>query len=91
MQSLNPWRVVATQPPKVESDEVFPLHFLDSHMSSLNMVLTQTLLFNVVLDATKLHDGLAKLISKGDRRKLGGRLCKKVSTHLSFVFEHSKN
>ncbi|KAK8117037.1 uncharacterized protein PG998_005318 [Apiospora kogelbergensis] len=41
------------------------------------MVLTQTLLFNVVLDATKLHDGLAKLISKGDRRKRGGRLCKK--------------
>ncbi|KAK7992578.1 hypothetical protein PG988_001372 [Apiospora saccharicola] len=76
MQSLNPLRGGPTQPPTIESDEIFKLHFMDNQMSPREIVLSQALLFSSVLDATKLHDGLVKLVSSGDWRKLGGRLRK---------------
>ncbi|KAK8085863.1 hypothetical protein PG997_007134 [Apiospora hydei] len=76
MQRLNPWASAAAQPPTIETDEIFPLHFLDNKMGQLLLVLSQTLLFHSVLDPTKLHDGLVRLVSNGDWRKLGGRLRK---------------
>lgn len=79
MPSLNPLRGAPAQPPTINSDEIFPLHFLDNQMSPRELVLSHTLLFNSVLDAKKLHDGLVKLVSSGDWRKLGGRLRKQVS------------
>ncbi|KAK6821786.1 hypothetical protein PG995_008500 [Apiospora arundinis] len=77
MQSLFSWGAASKQPLTIESDEVFPLHFLDNQMCARELVLTQTMLFDAVLDAAKVHDGLVKLLSTGDWRKLGGRLRKK--------------
>ncbi|KAH6985360.1 hypothetical protein EDB80DRAFT_224194 [Ilyonectria destructans] len=62
------------QPPKVETDDVYPVHFLDDLPSYRAMVLSWTLRFNDVLDADKLHNALAKLLERGDWRKLGGRV-----------------
>ncbi|KAK8044003.1 hypothetical protein PG993_004027 [Apiospora rasikravindrae] len=76
MQRLNPWAGASSQPPTIDTDEIFPLHLLDNKIRTLELVLSQTLLFSSVLDATKLHDGLVKLVSNGDWRKLGGRLRK---------------
>ncbi|VUC29898.1 unnamed protein product [Clonostachys rosea] len=63
--------------PTVDTDEVFPLYFLDNLQAGRVLVLSQTLKFDDVLDPEKLHDGLRKLIQHGDWRKLGGRLRKK--------------
>ncbi|KAH7123084.1 hypothetical protein EDB81DRAFT_731804 [Dactylonectria macrodidyma] len=60
--------------PTVETDEIFPLHFLDNLHTGRVIVLSETLRFDQVLDAEKLRDGLTKLLQEGDWRKLGGRL-----------------
>ncbi|OAA59698.1 Chloramphenicol acetyltransferase-like domain protein [Niveomyces insectorum RCEF 264] len=57
-----------------DTDEVYPLHFLDNLATGRVIVLSETLRFDAVLDATKLHDGLTRLLQQGDWRKLGGRL-----------------
>ncbi|KAH7176047.1 hypothetical protein EDB81DRAFT_674606 [Dactylonectria macrodidyma] len=62
------------QPPKVETDDVYQVHFLDDLPSYRAMVLSWTLRFNDVLDAEKLHNALVKLLEIGDWRKLGGRV-----------------
>lgn len=64
--------------PVVDTDEIFPLYFLDNLQAGRLLVLCETFKFNDVLDPEKLHDGLVKLIQFGDWRKLGGRLRKKV-------------
>ncbi|KAK7943960.1 lysr family regulatory protein [Apiospora aurea] len=63
MWSLNPWASAAAQPPTIKTNEIFPLHYLDNKMGRLSLVLSQTLLFHSVLDPTKLHDGLVRLVS----------------------------
>ncbi|RYP38440.1 hypothetical protein DL767_002556 [Monosporascus sp. MG133] len=60
--------------PIVETDEIYPLYFLDNLAAGRGSVLSETLRFNHVLDAGKLYNGLTRLIQYGDWRKLGGRL-----------------
>ncbi|CAM6002877.1 unnamed protein product [Sphagnum balticum] len=64
----------ATPYPTIDTDEVYPLHFLDNLSTGRVIVLSETLRFNEVLDVIKLRDGLTKLIHHGHWRKLGGRL-----------------
>ncbi|KAL4907675.1 hypothetical protein BDW74DRAFT_111791 [Aspergillus multicolor] len=61
-------------PPRVEADEVYPVHLLDDTQSLRSIVVTWTLRFNDVLDADKLHASLSRLLEIGDWRKVGGRL-----------------
>ena len=61
--------------PAIETDDIYPLHFLDQLSTTRGVILSGTLRFNSVLDPVKLGDGLTRLITKhGDWRKLGGRL-----------------
>ncbi|EFR04831.1 hypothetical protein MGYG_07837, partial [Nannizzia gypsea CBS 118893] len=53
-------------------DDVYEIHQQDFNFRKL--IMACTLRFDHVLDADKLHDGLARLLEMGDWRKLGGRL-----------------
>jgi hypothetical protein len=66
-------------PPRIESDDVYPVHMLDDIKTFRDLVVTWTLRFNDVLDADKLHTSLSKLLEIGDWRKVGGRLRLNVS------------
>ncbi|KPM37521.1 hypothetical protein AK830_g9042 [Neonectria ditissima] len=68
---LQPRRV---QPAKVDTDDVFPVHFFDDTKTYRSMIVTWTLRFNDVLDPDVLHNALDRLLETGDWRKLGGRL-----------------
>jgi hypothetical protein len=77
------WRLLGgsparSQPPKIESDDIYPVHMLDDTKTLQGIVVTWTLRFNDVLDADKLHSSLSKLLEIGDWRKVGGRLRLKV-------------
>ncbi|KFA81220.1 hypothetical protein S40288_07880 [Stachybotrys chartarum IBT 40288] len=61
-------------PPRVLTDDVYPLHMLDDTKTLRGIVVTWTLRFNDALDADKLHTSLSRLLEIGDWRKLGGRL-----------------
>ncbi|KAH8890547.1 hypothetical protein GQ53DRAFT_688778 [Thozetella sp. PMI_491] len=61
-------------PPTADTDEVYPLFFLDNLSTGRVIVLSEALRFDAVLDPIKLRDGLTRLIQQGDWRKLGGRL-----------------
>lgn len=65
--------------PVVETDEIYPLFFLDNLAAGRESILSETLRFKEVLDSGKLYNGLTKLIQYGDWRKLGGRLRLRVS------------
>ncbi|TVY83043.1 Transcriptional regulator [Lachnellula suecica] len=58
----------------IETDEVFPLHFLDRGTFIRKLVMSYTFQYDDVLDPQMLHDSLAKLLAIGGWRKLGGRL-----------------
>ncbi|KAK0634200.1 hypothetical protein B0T14DRAFT_508540 [Immersiella caudata] len=60
--------------PRVETDDVYPLHMLDDTKTLRGIIVTWTLRFNDVLDADKLHVSLCKLLEMGDWIKIGGRL-----------------
>ncbi|KAF9872890.1 lysr family regulatory protein [Colletotrichum karsti] len=62
------------QPPKVATDDVYPVHFFDDTKPFRGMLLNWTLRFDDVLDAEKLQSSLAKLLEIGEWRKLGGRM-----------------
>ena len=66
-------------PPVLDTDEVFPLHFLDDTKTLRDIVVTWTLRFNDVLDPDRLYASLSRLLDIGDWRKLGGRLRLKVN------------
>ncbi|KAL2760986.1 hypothetical protein ACRALDRAFT_1028057 [Sodiomyces alcalophilus JCM 7366] len=68
---LKPRRI---PPQKIETDQIFPVHFFDDTPTYRGLIMSWTLRFNDVLDADKLHDSLARLLEMGDWRKLGGRL-----------------
>ncbi|KAK2861319.1 hypothetical protein FQN49_004323 [Arthroderma sp. PD_2] len=53
-------------------DDVYEMHLQDFNFRKL--IMACTLRFDHVLDADKLHAGLARLLEMGDWRKLGGRL-----------------
>ncbi|KAI1304517.1 hypothetical protein F5Y03DRAFT_384741 [Xylaria venustula] len=74
MQYLRDWFKGSQSPPTVETDEVYPLYFMDNLAAGRDSVLSETLRYNHVLDVSKLHDGLTRLIHHGDWRKIGGRL-----------------
>ncbi|KAH7311631.1 hypothetical protein B0I35DRAFT_411803 [Stachybotrys elegans] len=60
--------------PTVTSDDIYPLHLMDSTADVLEHTPLVLMRFNDVLDADKLHAALAKLLSTGDWRKMTGRL-----------------
>lgn len=66
-------------PPRVESDDIYPVHMLDNNRLLRGIVITWTLCFNDVLNADRLHASLSKLLDIGDWRKVGGRIRVKVS------------
>ncbi|KAL0932131.1 BCL5p [Colletotrichum truncatum] len=61
-------------PPRVETDDIYPLHMLDDTKTLRGIVVTWTLRFDDVLDPEKLHKSLIRLLEIGDWRKIGGRL-----------------
>ncbi|RTE85144.1 hypothetical protein BHE90_000252 [Fusarium euwallaceae] len=63
-----------TQPTKVETDEIYPLHFNDDTKTLRELTLSWTARIDDVLDADHLHRSLARLLEMGDWRKLGGLL-----------------
>ncbi|KAJ3534550.1 hypothetical protein NM208_g7491 [Fusarium decemcellulare] len=63
-----------TQPVKVETDDIYPLHFNDDTKTLRELTLSWTARIDDVLDADQLHHALARLLDMGDWRKLGGRL-----------------
>lgn len=67
------------QPPRVATDDVYPVHFFDDTKPFRGMLLNWTLRFDDVLDADKLQSSLARLLEIGDWRKLGGRMRLNVS------------
>jgi hypothetical protein len=78
------WRLLGASParippPRIESDDIYPVHLLDDTKALRNIVVTWTLRFNDVLDPEKLHASLSGLLEIGDWRKVGGRLRLKVS------------
>ncbi|KAM5386611.1 hypothetical protein ACJZ2D_000574 [Fusarium nematophilum] len=79
---------------RIETDEAYPLHLLDNLHGGRSIILSETLRFNQVLDAAKRHDGLVKLLGRGDWRKLGGRLRQRsdgsLEVHMpkEFTLEH---
>ncbi|PSR82294.1 hypothetical protein BD289DRAFT_371436 [Coniella lustricola] len=54
--------------------DVYPVHMLDDTEGTRNYMVGQTLVFNDVLDAERLHDSLSRLLEIGDWRKFGGRI-----------------
>ncbi|KAI7773113.1 hypothetical protein LA080_011863 [Diaporthe eres] len=66
------------------------MHHFDDNPINQSIILAWTLRFNDVLDADKLHDGLARLLEIGDCRKLGGRIRKgpngKLEIHVPAEF-----
>lgn len=58
-------------------DYVYPVHVLDS-LKFLRNIFIAFFRFNDVLDAQKLHDAIAKLLTIGDWKKLAGRFRSKV-------------
>jgi hypothetical protein len=67
-------------PPDVASDEVYPVHMLDSNTMSRSIIVAWTLIFHDVLDAGLLHQSLLSLLEMEGWRKLGGRLRLNVSS-----------
>ncbi|KAI7225547.1 hypothetical protein KC330_g9097 [Hortaea werneckii] len=61
-------------PPKVPSDEVIPLHYLDDQFYTRALVLHFFSRFDDVLDPEKLRKALERLLQIGGWRKLGARL-----------------
>ncbi|RMY70170.1 hypothetical protein D0862_14782 [Hortaea werneckii] len=61
-------------PPKVPSDEVIPLHYLDDQFYTRALVLHFFSRFDDVLDPEKLRQALDRLLHIGGWRKLGARL-----------------
>jgi hypothetical protein len=76
------------QPPRIESDDVYPVHKLDDTKTLRNIVVTWTLCFNDVLDADMLYGSLSRLLEIGDWRKVGGRLRLRVGvpSHILPIF-----
>lgn len=72
-------------PPRVETDDIYPVHMLDDTKTLRGIVVTWTLRFDDVLDPVKLHKSLLQLLEMGDWRKIGGRLRMKVVDHLIYI------
>ncbi|GAB1735136.1 hypothetical protein NU219Hw_g204t1 [Hortaea werneckii] len=64
----------AQPPPKVPSDEVIPLHYLDDQSYTRALVLHFFSRFDDVLDPEKLRKALDRLLHMRGWRKLGARL-----------------
>ncbi|KXJ88747.1 hypothetical protein Micbo1qcDRAFT_189807 [Microdochium bolleyi] len=72
------WRLLGSPariaPPRVQSDDVYPVHMLDDTKTLRGIVVAWTMRVDDVLDPEKLHGALARLLEIGDWKKLGGRL-----------------
>ncbi|KAI7359400.1 hypothetical protein KC320_g409 [Hortaea werneckii] len=73
-------------PPKVPSDEVIPLHYLDDQFYTRALVLHFFSRFDDVLDPEKLRQALDRLLHIGGWRKLGARLRLNVWTYTTANF-----
>ncbi|KAK2604675.1 hypothetical protein N8I77_007586 [Diaporthe amygdali] len=84
------WGSTQVEPQRVPTDDVLPMHHFDDNSINQSIILAWTLRFNDVLDADKLHDGLARLLEIDDWRKLGGRIRKgpnnKLEIHVPSEF-----
>lgn len=83
------WRFLAgaptrSAPPRVQSDDVYPVHMLDDTTTLRGIVMAWTMRVDDVLDPEKLHGALVRLLEIGDWKKLGGRLRAKVA---KFTFQ----
>lgn len=78
------------QPPKVLTDDVYPVHFFDDTKPFRGMLLNWTLRFDDVLDADKLQSSLSRLLEIGDWKKLGGRMRLSVSSPLPLAPPHTQ-
>lgn len=67
-------------------NNVFPVHMLDDAKGVREMSIVWMFRFNDALDAEMLHSSLARLISIGDWRKLGGSLRLKVCIKLMWPY-----
>lgn len=67
------------RPPRVPSDEIFPVFDFDARPQVRDIIIGWTLRFDDILDADALNGALSRLLEIGDWRKLGGRLRKNVS------------
>ncbi|KAL7905485.1 hypothetical protein GGI35DRAFT_488403 [Trichoderma velutinum] len=83
-----------SQPERVSTDTVIPLHSIDDDEVFRSAVLDMTYLFSDVLDANNLHDSLWKLMTTGNWTKLGARLRKnadgKLEYHIPALFSKSR-
>ncbi|KAI0835726.1 hypothetical protein F5Y06DRAFT_288865 [Hypoxylon sp. FL0890] len=60
--------------PSSESDEIYPVHFIDQAAIVRSSLISYSFRYDHVLDAHKLRDSLVMLLTSGDWRKLAGRL-----------------
>lgn len=66
-------------PPPQQTDEIYPVHFIDQASIVRSSLISYTFRYNHVLDARKLRDSLVILLTTGDWKKLAGRLRQNVS------------
>ncbi|KAF2444348.1 lysR family regulatory protein [Karstenula rhodostoma CBS 690.94] len=75
MEFLWSWlRDKPSQPTRVPTDTVIPLHTVDNQKMFTNIVMDLSLQFDHVLDADKLVGALTRLLEKPGWRKLGARI-----------------
>ena len=70
-----------TQPKRIPSDVVIPLHHADSNAMLATIVTDVSLQFDSVLDVDRLVHALKKLVEKLGWRKLGARLRRTVCSY----------
>ncbi|KAJ4151164.1 hypothetical protein LMH87_011879 [Akanthomyces muscarius] len=70
-----------------DDDDVYPTGRIDNALTLKPMILSITLRFNDVLDASRLHAALCTLLSTGNWRRLGGRLRKPLASSPSQTLE----
>ncbi|TGJ83719.1 hypothetical protein E0Z10_g5030 [Xylaria hypoxylon] len=75
-----------------QSDEIYPVHFIDQAAVVRSSLISYTFRYDHVLDAQKLRESLAMLLASGNWRKLGGRLRKnrdgKLEIHVPLHFNY---
>ncbi|OTA61600.1 hypothetical protein K449DRAFT_395664 [Hypoxylon sp. EC38] len=77
-----------------QSDEIYPVHFIDQAAIVRSSIISYTFRYGCVLDAQKLRESLVALLSSGDWKKLAGRLRrnrdKKLEIHVPRSFSRQR-
>lgn len=77
------------QPPRVPTDEVYPVHYLDDTPANRKQNMTWLLRFEDVLDVDMLQDSLTRLLQRDGWRKIAGRIRLTVSASIALDVDHS--